>query len=165
MKFAIIAWACALAAACTTAPDATAPAMTKVYVTRHFQKAVGADPDLTAEGRANAARLADILQGEGIRAIFVTATKRSEQSGRPLAERLGLALTVYDPMDPATLEAKVRASGGSVLVVGHSNTVPDLVERFGGGRQQPMAEDQFGTLFVIDQPSGALSRIEIRAPR
>ena len=130
------------------------------YVIRHLHKAEGDDPPLTSEGAAAAVRLATLLEGEGIRAIYATPTRRTMETAEPLARRLDIAITPYDPREPQALVDAVGALGGPVLVVGHSNTVPDLVERFGGAPVPRLSEDDYGTLFAIDA-AGSVRSIQL----
>ena len=132
-----------------------------VFIVRHFQKAEGADPSLTAEGAANAQRLAAALKDKGVRAIFATETKRAMESAAPLAKQLGLKVTAYDPANPAGLAAEVAAAGGPVLIVGHSNTVPGLVELFGGARPAPLSDTDYGTLYDVE-PDGRVITAPVR---
>ncbi|MEO6433101.1 MAG: histidine phosphatase family protein [Sphingomicrobium sp.] len=126
-----------------------------VYVTRHMHKAAGDDPMLSDEGMAEAQRLAAALRNKGVAVIFVTATRRSRQSGEPLAAVTGAPIEVYDPKNTAALVTRIAAIPGSVLVVGHSNTVPELVVAFGGPAIGPMAETDYGRLFAIRRVDGA----------
>ena len=142
-----------------------AAAAETVYVIRHMQKAQGDDPALTAEGAANARTLADLLAAKGITAIYATTFNRTQQTGAPLAARLGLAVTPYDPRNPAAMVAAAGAAKGAVLVIGHSNTVPELVERFGGERPADIPETDYGSLFVVRSGSAKVERIEIGTPR
>jgi broad specificity phosphatase PhoE len=132
-----------------------------VFVIRHFQKTDGADPSLTTEGSANAERLAAMLKGKGIKAIFATQTRRAMQTGEPLAKALGLKVTPYDPSNVAALAAAVTSAAGPVLVVGHSNTVPELVALFGGARPAAMGDDDYGTLFEV-APDGTVTAASVR---
>ncbi len=129
------------------------PVTHSVFIVRHLQKAEGADPPLTAEGAANAERLSAMLKDKGIVAIFATPTRRAMETGQPLAKALGLAVMPYDPSDLASLAAKVAAAAGPVLIVGHSNTVPDLVQLFGGARPAPLSDRDYGTLYDVE-PDG-----------
>lgn len=130
-------------------PDARLEAKT-IYVTRHMQKAQGDDPPLSSEGAAAAERLGDLLADRGIAAIFATPTRRAMETAAPLSQRSGVDITAYDPRNPQALAALVAAAQGSVLVVGHSNTVHDLIGHFGGEPPQPLTEEDYGTVFVID---------------
>ena len=120
-----------------------------VYIVRHMQKEQGTDPELTAEGSANAELLSAFLKGRRIVAIFSTPTRRTMETAAPLAKALGLKVTLYDPANPAALAAAVAVAGGPVLVVGHSNTVPDLVALFGGAKPAPIADQEYGTLYEV----------------
>ena len=132
-----------------------------VFVVRHLQKGEGADPSLTAEGAANAQQLAAMLKDKGIVAIFATPTRRAMETGAPLATALGIAVTPYDPARPAELAAKAAAAAGSVLIVGHSNTVPDLVQLFGGARPAPLADGDYGTVYDVE-PDGKVVTAKLR---
>ena len=147
-------------AALAVAP-APAVAGEPVYVIRHLQKAQGDDPPLTDQGRQNAEALASMLADRNIVAVFATPTKRAMETGEPLARRLGLPVTPYDPRDPDGLAAAVAAANGPVLVVGHSNTVPDLVARFGGPRPAAIGDDSYGTLFLVGA-GGKVTTVELR---
>ena len=151
--------AAAVAAILIAISSVTAVAAERIYVIRHLQKGVGNDPALSAEGTANAAKLRDLLAGEKVTAIFATPTRRAMQTGEPLAQRLGIAITPYDPRDNAALAAAVAKTPGTVLVIGHSNTVPDLVALVGGARPAPMTEQDYGTLFVVESGSKAVRQI------
>ena len=149
--------AAALAAMVHPADALAAP----VYVIRHLERAPGDDPSLTGRGAERAQQLAEVLASAQIKAVFATATKRAQETGAPLAQRLGLAVTTYNPRDVAALAAAVKAAGGPVLIVGHSNTVADLVARFGGDKPAPLGEQDYGTLFVVHDSTSQVNRIEL----
>jgi broad specificity phosphatase PhoE len=151
-----------LIAALAAAVAQPAIAADTVYVMRHLQKAEGADPPLSAEGAANAQALATRLANSGIKAIFATSTARAMQTGEPLAKALGLAVTTYDPRDPAALVKAASTVNGAVLIVGHSNTVPDIVARF-GGTPVPLGEQDYGTVFVVKPGTAAVEQIVLKA--
>jgi hypothetical protein len=145
--------------ACAAAQQA--PAAPAWFVTRHLQKAEGADPALTPQGRACAVRLAERLAGESIGAIYVSSTRRARETAAPLAERLGETPLEYDPRDTPALVARLRQEGGRVLVVGHSNTVPDIVAGLGGARPAAIADDRYGDLWLVSADGGATSQLRI----
>ncbi|HEY7810209.1 MAG TPA: phosphoglycerate mutase family protein [Allosphingosinicella sp.] len=142
---------------CATVEDAPAGQTAAYYVMRHLQKAEGgSDPALSAEGAANAQRLASWFDGKAKpAAIYVSTTRRARETAAPLAAKLGLTPKEYNPADTAGLVARVRAEAGSVLVVGHSNTVPDIVAGLGGSRPAPLGETDFGTVWVVAKDGGA----------
>jgi phosphohistidine phosphatase SixA len=134
-----------------------------VYVIRHLQKESGADPALTAEGRAGATALAEVLADKGIKAIYATETPRAMETAAPLAERLELAVTPYDPSDPPALVKAAAAIKGSILVVGHSNTVPELVASFGAAEPAAIADDEYGTLYIVHAGSNRVEQVRVGA--
>lgn len=143
------------------AEAAVATEQKTVFIIRHLQKAQGDDPSLTAEGAAAAQRLADMLEGKAIAAIFATPTRRAMETASPLAARLGIPVTPYDPRNPGALVEAAASAPGPVLVVGHSNTVHDLVGRFGGSPPAPLSEEDYGTIFVVE-PDGEVARLDVR---
>ena len=141
----------ASAPAAAVEPMANVPT---IYVSRHMRKAEGEDPSLSAQGAEEAVRLAELLGGKGIAAIFVTATKRSRETAQPLATATGAPVETYDPRDNAALAKRAAAIPGSILIVGHSNTVPAIVVAVGGTSPGPMTEEDFGRVFAIERATG-----------
>ena len=119
------------------------------FVVRHLQKAGGDDPGLTTEGQECARRLAALLGRQGISAVYASTTRRARETAAPLAAARNLAVQDYPPTDLAGVAARAQAEQGSVLVVGHSNTVPELVERLGGTRPGPIDEANYGEVWRI----------------
>jgi broad specificity phosphatase PhoE len=151
----------ALAGCVTIGP----PAPPATYVMRHLDTPAGErDPDLLPEGQRAAALLVRWFERERARpvAIYVSDYKRTRQTAAPLAARLGLTPIVYDPADTPALIARVRAHAGPVLIVGHSNTVPDIVAGLGGTRPAPLVHHDFGDIWRI-RPGGASERMRIEA--
>ena len=154
-----------IATLCTLLALVAAPALAAepVYVMRHLQKAAGDDPPLTDEGAALARGVAEQLAGTNIRAVFATGTRRAQQTAAPLASRLNLNVTTYDPANPAALAAAAKAAGGAVLIVGHSNTVPDIVASFGGEKPAPIADSEYGTIYIVDPGSSEVRTVKVAA--
>ena len=154
----MVAAALLLLAACATAP---APPQPAYYVVRHFDTPQGErDPDLTAPGQARAERLAATFPWPPPRAIYVSDYRRTRQTAAPIAGRLGLTPLVYDPADTPALVERVRAGPLPALIVGHSNTVPDIVEALGGERPAPLMHEDFGDLWRVGA-DGATVRVRI----
>lgn len=145
-------------AACATTPPAPAPAF---YVMRHLDTPAGErDPDLLPAGQRRAAALPARLAAHPPRTIFVSDFRRTRQTAAAVAARWGLTPIIYNPADTPALVAQVRAAAGPVLIVGHSNTVPDIVEQLGGPRPAPLSHPDFGDLWVI-APGGATERVRV----
>lgn len=141
---------CAALAALSLLPGLAAAEPSAIYLVRHAEKtAEGKDPDLTPQGRLRAQHIAAILRHAGITAIFSTPTARTQQTAAPLAQQTGLAVQLYDPRAPKALVDKVRGLNGAVLVVGHSNTLPELVKLFGGAPGADILDDEFDRLYQL----------------
>lgn len=139
-----------LLAAALLAPGLAAADPSIIYVIRHGEKAAdGKDPELTAQGKVRAGNIAAILRSSGIDHIYSSTTQRTRQTAQPLASALGLAVQTYDPAQGAKLAGQVKAVGGTALVVGHSNTVPDLVRLFGGRPGADIGDDEFDRLYQL----------------
>lgn len=137
---------------------ASVAAQQAVFVVRHAERAdpaaggrpmMASDPDLSDGGRARAQSLASALKDAGITAIFVTEFKRTQQTADPIAKALGIQPTIVTSKDAAGLAEKVNAATGNVLVVGHSNTVPDLIGRLGVETPVKLTDADYDNLFVV----------------
>jgi 2,3-bisphosphoglycerate-dependent phosphoglycerate mutase len=122
-----------------------------LFVVRHAEKAKGGgdDPDLSKRGRARAEALAKMLKDADITAIYATQFKRTQQTAAPLAEMLRLKIKVVPAKDSAALVARLRDAKRNVLVVGHGNTIPDLVKGIGLATPISIAENDYDTLFIV----------------
>jgi broad specificity phosphatase PhoE len=139
-----------------------------VFVVRHAERADGAapqmqgqaDPPLSDAGEARAATLARMLADAGVKAIYVTEFRRTQDTARPLAARLGLAAQRVSSRDSGALIAELRSEHANdiVLVVGHSNTVPVIIKAL-GGPEVTIAEEEYDNLFIVVPGTGAMTRI------
>ncbi len=134
-------------AACQTTPEP--PRGPSFYVMRHLQKGEGQDPSLSLEGQAKARRLIGFFAAERPRVAYVSTTRRAFETAAPAAKKLRMKVRRYDPADTDSLVARVLAERGPVLVVGHSNTVPEIVARLGGTRPAPLAETDYGDVWHL----------------
>jgi broad specificity phosphatase PhoE len=128
---------------------------------RHADKDLSSiqDPPLSPEGEQRAERLAQMFgRGKGagrIDAIYVSGARRAQQTAAPLAERLGKQMVVLPPGDSKGLVSRVmnEHEGGTVLIVGQSSTVPELIHELGDIDVPPIADDEYDTLYVLSVPS------------
>ena len=148
--------------ACQNVPD---PVSGTAYLVRHAEKVTAGeamqiadpkDPPLTEAGQARAVQLADLLQDKGIDAVWSSDYRRTRDTALPLATRLGLVVQLYDPSDPDSLVSALKARPqDSVLVVGHSNTIPNLAALLGMSPGEPIDEaNEYDRLYRIDLVSG-----------
>jgi len=140
------------------------PALAKdppIYVTRHYDTPAGErDPDLLPQGKTRAEKLAKWFKGKKLKAIYVSDFKRTRQTAAPLAAERGIALETYDPRDTPAIVARARAAKAPILIVGHSNTVPDIVEQLGGERPGDLQHEDFGDVWTVRSGTAARHRVE-----
>ena len=122
-----------------------------IYLVRHAEKQpVSDDPGLTAAGRRRAVELAHLLQNAGIEAVYSTDFARTRDTAAPLAEQLDIPIRIYDPEQMEMLAAEMVRNGGCYLVVGHSDTTPELVGMLGGEPGPPIDEPtEYDRLYVV----------------
>lgn len=161
-KLLLFGWVLVLAAtACLPIYAQDAP--TVVLIVRHAEKATDdpTDPNLSEAGLKRAQDLLNVVGAAEVSAIYTTQYKRTQQTAQPLATKLNLAVTKVEMTRanaagyPAALAKEILAkhAGKTVLVVGHSNSSPQIAEAFGVPR--PAAIDdatEFDRLFVVIVP-------------
>lgn len=128
-----------------------------VYLVRHAEKTtVNPDPGLTLDGQTRAEQLADRLEDAGITAIWTTDYARTRATAAPLAARLGLDVRLYNPGDLPGFASYLKTHPQDIaLVVGHSNTTPQLVELLGGDPVSPINEDgEYDRLYTVSTTRG-----------
>ncbi|HEU0051831.1 MAG TPA: histidine phosphatase family protein [Longimicrobium sp.] len=154
LAFAVPAWA-----------QQAAP--TVVIVVRHAERDQGNDPGLTAAGSARAQALAADLKDAGVAAIYSTQFRRTVDTGKPLADALGQQVNVL-PIDPAqaaaypaALAADILAKhrGHTVVVVGHSNTVPQIVKALSGVTVPEISDTEYDHMFIVMIPAQGQARV------
>lgn len=142
-----------------------------VHLMRHAEKAVSADadvvdpdPGLSEVGKASAAALTAWFDGKPLDAIYATHLRRTQQSALPLSAARDLDLRVLPAADTTRLLQRLRERhcGQRVLVVGHSNTVPEIAIGLGA---EPFAieESEYGRVYTVVPESGAMQRDDYAA--
>jgi broad specificity phosphatase PhoE len=137
---------------------------TTVILVRHAERAAEPrdDPGLTPQGEARARALIDAVGKSGIAAIYSTQYLRTRGTAEPLARALGLEVQSVDagsnPMGSSggathaeQVAERIRRenSGNVVLVVGHSNTVPAIIEALGAGSVGAIRDNEYDNLFIV----------------
>ncbi|MDB4949161.1 MAG: Phosphoglycerate mutase [Gemmatimonadetes bacterium] len=159
----------ALATAVLTAPaalaaqmPATAPGTTTVVVVRHAEKATDdpRDPTLSPAGTARAAALAQLLSEATVSAVYTTQFKRTHLTAEPAAAAAGVTVTerpiAAENMATYALdlarEIMTQQQGKTVLVVGHSNTVPAIVLALSGQTVPDITDPEYDHVFIVQIP-------------
>jgi len=137
-----------------------ARAQQTILLVRHAEKATDANETsvpLSEAGTARAARLAEMLRSAGVTAVYATDTVRARRTAEPLAKAAGLEVRIYAPKDadgksaPRILLDRLKKDEprGVALVVGHSNTVPEILAALGDPEKVEIPASQFDDLFVV----------------
>jgi phosphohistidine phosphatase SixA len=144
-------------------------ARTRVILVRHADRDGKADA-LTPAGIARTNELIHVLEKSAIDVVYHSDRARTKATALPLCEARGITPIEKPAADVAAVVADVRARhlGKTVLIVGHSNTVPEFASAF-GGPAFAIAEDEFDDLVILefggtaDQPATCL-RLQYGAP-
>lgn len=145
----------ALALLCLPLLASSAVAQPRViFLVRHAERAatsgrVPPDTGLSAEGKIRADHLGQQLKDAGITAIFTTEYKRTQQTAAPLAHSLGIQPEIISAGDLRSLMAKIKNETGNVLVVGHSNTLPQIINALGVHARVVISEGDYDNLFIV----------------
>lgn len=143
-----------------------AVAQQAVFVVRHAERAdQSRDSALSAAGQARSTALARHLRDAGVTAAFVTDLQRTQQTAAPLAEMLGLTPVVMPAASTQAMVDRLRRdhADGVVVVVGHSNTVPDVLKLLGHAEPVTIRDDEYDALFVlVPRPGAAPAVIRLR---
>jgi 2,3-bisphosphoglycerate-dependent phosphoglycerate mutase len=128
--------------------------VTTIILVRHAEKVVdpnSSDQDLSAAGQARAQELVRIFGDTGINAIYATQYKRTQQTAKPLADKLGLAITQVNSKNTNELLTQIRSQhrGQTVFIVGHNTTVPEIIAALGGPQYPPIPENEFDNLYIV----------------
>lgn len=150
IAFALLSLSCASGA---PAPDDHSDGEpTIVYLVRHAEKASGQDPGLNQEGKRRARALARLLSDVQLDAIYSTDYRRTRETAKPVQDGRSLRVEYYDPTELREFADRLREKhrSGSVLVVGHSNTTPQLIEFLGGNAGGPIDEaTEYDRLYLV----------------
>jgi len=165
----------AAAARCASAPSPSpsasrsAQGATTVILVRHAEKATtdprDPNPALSPQGQQRARDLAELLRTRHVAGVIATQFARTQLTAQPTAEG---AHVVVDTV-PASRDVQVHAAaiaelirtryaGKTVLVVGHSNTVPKIIAALGGPALADLCDTAYGNLFTLVIPSSGAPR-------
>ncbi len=129
---------------------------TKIWIVRHAEKDIKSvdqrDPDLSAEGKERAMILQKELKGEKIDSIYTTVFKRTRLTAQPLADKMAINIKTYNPAAQSQLADYIikYGAGKNYLIVGHSNTVQELIVAFGLEKPvKDLTEDDYNYIFLV----------------
>jgi phosphohistidine phosphatase SixA len=163
-----------LGIAALAALPVAAQSPTVVIVVRHAEKGTtpANDPPLTEAGTARAKALAKALEATNVQAVITTQLARTKETAKPTADAKGLTMETVQAGGPAPAHAKAVAdaarkfAGKTVLVVGHSNTVTQIVEALGGPAAKDLCDSDYSFIWtvVLDGSSARVVKSTFGAP-
>jgi len=136
---------------------------TRYYVVRHAEKAIVSkdsigmmanNPPLSEAGKVRSFVLRQELQHKHIRHIYSTNYIRTTATGLPLSEKINIGIELYSNID--SLISKLKSSKGNALIIGHSNTVDDIVNKLTGRKDVAgdLKDSEYDNLFQITLKKG-----------
>lgn len=127
-----------------------------IYVVRHAEKAIAepnmsADVPLSEKGKERAEGLKELLKTKKIASVFSTNTIRTKTTAKPVADYFGLSIETYNPKPDSAFIHLLKSKSDNTLVVGHSNTVDDIVNLLCGSTvvAADLKDNQYDNLFVV----------------
>ena len=166
-SFLLIALLCAMALPAGVRAIDQPP--TTLILVRHAEKKIvppeNKDPDLSPAGMARAEELARMFSDSGIAAIYATQYKRTQQTVKPLADKLNLSVTQIEAKKTADLVKQIRAqnTGQVIFIAGHNNTVPEIIAAMGGPQLPIIPETEYDNLYIlIVQRDGSAKLVKMK---
>jgi 2,3-bisphosphoglycerate-dependent phosphoglycerate mutase len=128
--------------------------VTTFILIRHAEKDLTQstnDPDLSPEGKKRARKLAELLNETDVTAIYSTPYKRTRQTVEVLAAQKGLSILEYTANKEEEINVMLNAhAGGTIVVSGHSNTVPWFANKLlGVEKYRPWEDGDYDNVWVI----------------
>ncbi|HZI53862.1 MAG TPA: histidine phosphatase family protein [Chitinophagaceae bacterium] len=137
------------------------------YVVRHAEKEtpqgmgtmMSNNPPLSENGRQRAEALKDSLKTKKIGYVFSTNTVRTLSTAEPVKDYFNLAIEIYEPVPNESLISRLLSLKKNALIVGHSNTVDDIVNKMCGSVKIPadLPDTAYDNLFVIRKKGKKMS--------
>jgi len=152
-----------LLACCLLCPFiAGAQDFTTIYLVRHAEKVDSSRTSgLTEVGTARAKAFSTMLRDSNLTHVFSTPFVRTKSTAAPTAEFHSLDIEEYDPDAAREFAEKLKNLTGSALVVGHSNTIPNLVNLLTGERFDDLDERVYDKIYIVRLVNGDYSALEI----
>ena len=150
------------------APAALAQTTVVILVRHGEREDASQDPGLSTAGQARASALVDVVKDAGVTAIYHTQYRRTRDTAAPVAAALHIEMTEIGPKQGEAAAAHAAAvaadillkhAGSTVLVVGHSNTVPLIAAALGVKDPPAIAETEYSRVYTVVKQDGQPGRL------
>lgn len=124
--------------------------VTTVFIVRHAEKEKqpSNNPPLTLDGEKRAETLACMLSHSGVSVVLTTNTTRTRETVNNYANKKGIKIQTYRTIEDVANLIKTKYMGKTILVAGHSNTVPNIIKTL-GINSVPNIDNEYNNLFII----------------
>ena len=121
-----------------------------LYLVRHAEKqADSKNPPLTRCGKARARQLATLLSTVNIKSIYSTSYQRTMSTAAPLAKQQHIAIKQYNPKQLNQFALHLKQDRKNALIVGHSNTTPQLTQLLSEQKVADLSENDYQNLYQV----------------
>jgi len=136
--------------------------VTTYYFIRHAEKVRvdpnNKDPELNTLGHERAFKWRQVLKSIDFDAIYTTDYNRTKQTAQPIANSNKLKMHIYDPKTMDLDLFLIHTKGKNVLVVGHSNTTPEFVNKLLKEKTYKNIDDRNNSnLYIVSITDGVVS--------
>jgi broad specificity phosphatase PhoE len=146
-------------------PPVVAADRAVIFLVRHAERAdegaggdqkkmMGNDPPLSKAGEERAKTLASMLRAAGIKRVYTTEFRRTRDTGAALATAEHIEMVTTPAKDTRALLKRLNREQSPVLVVAHSDTIPDLLHGLGIRAEVKIGDREYDNLFVIVRNPG-----------
>ena len=138
---------------------------TTYYLIRHAEKdrsdTTEKNPQLTEKGMQRALQWSEVLKNIPFDAVYSTNYKRTIQTATPTAEKNDLEILIYEPGALYNSEFIKNSEGKTILIVGHSNSTPKLVNKIIGSNTFDHIDDRNNSNLYIVTSIGDLKTVQL----
>jgi phosphohistidine phosphatase SixA len=124
-----------------------------IYISRHAEKEISdnTDPLLTQAGKERADKLSAYLKDKNVKLIFSTNTLRTKKTAEPTAQSVNASISIYDAKKPELLCFEIKELRKNTLVIGHSNTIKDIVNTLNGKTflEKDLEDTEYDKLYIV----------------
>ncbi|WP_372744658.1 histidine phosphatase family protein [Lutibacter sp.] len=141
---------------------------TTYYIIRHAEKVLKTsdeNPELTKKGKKRAIYWSEVFQHVKFDLVYSTNLKRTLSTASPTAKSKGLKIQLYNPKNQNSKEFIQKTKGKTVLIVGHSNTIPSFINKIIGKKKySDIAETNYSNLYIVTVLNGKTSDLLLKIP-
>jgi broad specificity phosphatase PhoE len=136
-----------------------------LYLVRHAEKQnTDKNPQLTQCGKLRAKQLATLLSTANIKSIYSTSYQRTMSTAAPLSNKQNIAIKNYSPRQLEQFALHLKQNKENALVVGHSNTTPQLTRLLSDQEVEPLSEKDYQMLYQVQYIAGKQQLTLLKQP-